>query len=39
MTKKISTLFAALLLAVTVFGAAAVPASAQSKKASASACL
>src|SRR5215211_593084 len=36
MMKKISTLFAALLLAVTVFGAAAVPASAQSKKASAS---
>ena len=36
MLKKISTLFAALLLAVTVFGAAAVPASAQSKKASAS---
>jgi len=36
MTKKISTLFAALLLAVTVFGAAAVPASAQSKKTSAS---
>lgn len=32
--KKISTLFAALLLAVTVFGAAVVPASAQSKKAS-----
>ena len=36
MMKKISTLFAALLLAVTVSGAAAVPASAQSKKASAS---
>ncbi|HEX8150452.1 MAG TPA: hypothetical protein VF591_24930 [Pyrinomonadaceae bacterium] len=32
MMKKISNLFAALLLAVTVFGAAAVPASAQSKK-------
>jgi hypothetical protein len=30
--KKISTLFAALLLAVTLFGAAAVPPSAQSKK-------
>src|SRR5215207_6697846 len=36
MMKKISTLFAALLLAVTLSGAAAVPASAQSKKASAS---
>ena len=35
--KKISTLFAALLLAVTVFGAAAVPASGQSKKPGASA--
>lgn len=35
--KKISTLFAALLLAVTVFGAAVVPASAQSKKAGESA--
>lgn len=33
MMKKISTLFAALLLAVTVFGAASVPANAQSKKA------
>jgi hypothetical protein len=32
MMKKISTLFAALLLAVTLFGAAAVPAGAQSKK-------
>ena len=37
MMKKISTLFAALLLAVNVFGAAAVPASAQSKKANDSA--
>src|SRR5215204_4885036 len=36
MMKKISTLFAALLLAVTLSGAAALPASAQSKKASAS---
>lgn len=36
MMKKISTLFAALLLAVTVFSAAAVPASAQSKKTSVS---
>lgn len=33
MMKKTSTLFAALLLAVTVFGAAVVPANAQSKKA------
>ena len=31
--KKLSTLFAALLLAVTVFGASVAPASAQSKKA------
>jgi hypothetical protein len=37
MMKKITTLFAALLLAVTVFGAAVVPASAQSKKAGKSA--
>lgn len=37
MMKKISNLFAALLLAVTVFGAAAVPASAQLKKANGSA--
>ena len=37
MMKKISTLFAALLLAVTVFGAAVVPARAQSKKAGESA--
>ena len=36
MMKKISTLFAALLLAATLSGAAAVPASAQSKKSSAS---
>ncbi|HEX7318374.1 MAG TPA: hypothetical protein VF297_30995 [Pyrinomonadaceae bacterium] len=35
--KKLSSLFAAVLLAVTVFGASAVPASAQSKKSSASA--
>lgn len=34
MMKKISTLFAALLLAVMVFGAAVVPVSAQSKRAS-----
>lgn len=32
MMKKMSTLFAALLLAVTVFGASVAPASAQSKK-------
>jgi hypothetical protein len=37
MLKKLSTLFAAVLLAVTVFGASAVPASAQSKKANDSA--
>jgi hypothetical protein len=37
MMRKLSTFFAAILLAVTVFGAAAVPASAQSKKASDSA--
>ena len=37
MMKKISTLFAALLLAVTVFGAGVVPAAAQSKKAGESA--
>ena len=36
MMKKISTLFAALLLAATLSGAAAVPARAQSKKASTS---
>jgi hypothetical protein len=36
MMKKISTLFAAVLLAVSVFGAAAVPARAQSKKSGAS---
>lgn len=34
--KKLSSLFAAVLLAVTVFGASVVPASAQSKKGSAS---
>ena len=37
MMKKISTLFAAMLLAVFAFGAAVVPANAQSKKASESA--
>ena len=37
MMKKISTLFAALLLAVAVLGAAAAPAAAQSKKANGSA--
>ena len=37
MMRKISTFFAAILLAVSVFGAAAAPASAQSKKGSESA--